>query len=84
MANASFTNTKFVGMMQLQYNLKLLVKCLSESDMKVSMYTCCGNFFSITKFMEITFVSWCEILDHPTLIFTFQSYMDIWQMQHYL
>ena len=52
MTNASFTNTKFVGTLQMRYNLKLLVQRLSESDMELSMYTVTETYFSSTELMD--------------------------------
>jgi len=52
MTNASFTNTKFAGTLQMRYNLKLLVQCLSESDMELSMYTVTETYFSSTELMD--------------------------------
>ena len=52
MTNASFTNTKFVVTLQMRYNLKLLVQCLSESDMELSMYTVPETCFSSPELMD--------------------------------
>ena len=52
MTNVSFTNTKFMGTLQMRYNLKLLVQCQSESAMELSMYTVTETFFSSPEFMD--------------------------------
>jgi len=40
--------------MRMRYNLKLLVQCLSESDMELSMYSVTKIYFSSTELMETT------------------------------
>ena len=52
MTNTSFINTKFVGTLQMRYSLKLLVQCLSESDMELSMYIVTETYFSSTELKE--------------------------------
>ena len=43
---------KICGDLQMQYNLKLWVQCLSESDMELSMYTVTETFFSSPELMD--------------------------------
>ena len=94
MTNASFTNTKFVVTLQMRYNLKLLVQCLSESDMELSMYSVTKTYFSSTELMETTQIKYTlnsvrtiwfrwELTMARTLEFKTTQYLLL-QMQQYL
>ena len=96
MTNASFTNTKFVVTLQMRYNLKLLVQCLSESDMELSMYSGTKTYFSSTELMETTQIKYTlnsvrtidiwfrwELTMARTLEFKTTQYLLL-QMQQYL
>ena len=94
MTNASFTNTKFVVTLQMRYNLKLLVQCLSESDLELSMFSVTKTYFSSTELMETTQIK-CTLNSVRTIWFRWELTMAcnvefkttqylLLQMQQYL